>query len=125
MSEEGMCVRLVDRCVLVHEDARRAIHECNAPDAGFSVQRFMIKERLALGKHAHARKSETFVIIRGSGIVLTSPVRADGRAILPVARDEISSGSVVYVGPHLAHTFYLTPGSEMICFSSAPFDSDD
>lgn len=109
-----------------HSDHRRTIFEVNF-SGGFSLQGFDIKMRLAFGKHFHERKHETFKILSGTGIVFLYPVDFAGEKIDPskTKRIELTAGSVVYVPPGTAHTFYLEPGSRMVCFSTAPFSQED
>lgn len=111
---------------LVHEDERRAIYELDSPTGNFSVNFFKIKvSELPLGKHAHAKKTETFTILSGGGVVLTCPVDQFGNKAGEVAKQELAEGSVVHLPPFTAHTFYLQPGTTMHCFSSEAFDKED
>ena len=53
---------------LVNEDTRRTINEFNSTEGDFSVQQLDIKvSELPLGRHAHALKTETWVIEKGEG----------------------------------------------------------
>lgn len=110
----------IGKIMPVHEDARRAIAEYNGDD--FSVQYFEVKERIPLGNHFHKGKFEVFIILRGSGIVVTCPIGEDGIPTAEKTVTEIGNLSVVKIPPYTAHTFYLDPGTKMTCFSSAPFD---
>ena len=105
---------------LVHKDARRAIYEMNFEDC--SIQGFAIKDRLALGKHAHRVKTEVFKIVAGEGVVLTVPLKDAGEMCGVPTTTPIKAGDIVHIKPLTGHTFYLKPGSKMICFSSEPFD---
>lgn len=107
---------------LASTDDRRDIWELNSPELGFSIQYFVIKARIPLGKHAHTDKSEVFKVITGSGKLLTCPVSKDEKQAGKTAVELLHDGSVIYIPPHLAHTFYLEPGTTMICFSSSRFD---
>ena len=109
----------------VHEDERRNILEFDEGNK-FSVQLFYVKTaNLPLGKHAHGKKSETFTLIAGKGYVLVCRVDEVGNQIDAVERHELTRGSVVYVEPFEAHTFYLAVGSVLHNFSSTPFSAED
>ncbi len=109
----------------VHADARRAISEFNSPTGGFSIQSFIVTaDELPLGNHFHNDKEETFVILEGGGKVLLAQVNEDGQPI-QIAIYSLEAGSVVKVCPRTAHTFFLKPGSRMICFSSKAFDENN
>ena len=110
------------------DDHRRTIYEINSPEDGFSIQGFFIKSNnLPLGIHYHERKSELFKIVEGRGFVLLYAVEKTGETINPakIRREELVAGTVVYVPPMTAHTFYLDPGSRMMSFSTAPYDDND
>ena len=110
---------------LMHEDARRAIYEFNSND-GFSIQYFHVYNCLdPLGKHAHAKKSETFTIITGGGHVIICPVDAKGNQLGEVECKEVKKGSIIHIPPYIAHTFYLLPETEMHAVSSMGFDETD
>lgn len=106
---------------------RRTIFEVNCPIEGFSLQGFDVKARLPLGKHFHEKKHETFKILAGGGIVFLYPVSYIGEQIDPakIQRLQLTAGSVVHMPPMTAHTFYLEPGSRMVCFSTAAFDEEN
>ena len=105
----------------VHRDERRIIYEFNSDK--FSVQKIKVLERIPLGNHYHVTKTETFVLVIGSGIVKCCPVDSHG---LPIAgrmeERELSEGAVIHVPEMMAHAFLLEPGSVMIFYSSKPFD---
>jgi mannose-6-phosphate isomerase-like protein (cupin superfamily) len=106
----------------VLEDERRELSEFDTEYADFSVQRFVVKERIPLGNHYHTKKDEVFVILSGRGRVILQKVgvNKNGETTLPLKK-----GSVVYIPKNTAHTFLLEIGSEMICFSTKAFDKDD
>lgn len=115
------------RVALAHEDERRKIEEFNSDS--FSVQMFDIKSSnmplMPLGKHAHSRKFEVFTILEGSGELLTCNIDPAENNQGVATRMSLERGSVVCLPPHVAHTFYLTSGSKMHCFSSRAFDQTD
>ncbi|MDP3935056.1 MAG: hypothetical protein Q8Q46_02495, partial [Candidatus Giovannonibacteria bacterium] len=97
--------------------------EFNAPEYGFSVQKTeVLATNLPIAVHAHARKSETFVIIKGGGFVLAAKVDKTGKLLENPKKTLLKIDSVVYFPPLAGHTFYLNPGSKMICYSSEPYD---
>ncbi len=105
----------------VHSDARRAIREYNGID--YSIQHFVIgTERSALGNHYHTGKSETFTILEGGGTLVMRAVDAMGVPCGGLFKTEVKKGDVIRVNPFMAHTFILDPGTEMLNYSSAPFD---
>ena len=112
------------RIAPVHEDQRRSISACNSPEGGFSIQSFVIKERIPLGNHYHAEKEETFIVY-GTGELRTCDIDRSGSPIGPVQTHAITSESVYHIKPFTAHTFLLDLGSRMICFSSKPFYKND
>ncbi|MBI2121736.1 MAG: hypothetical protein HYT98_01305 [Candidatus Sungbacteria bacterium] len=108
------------------EDNRRIIEEFNCTEGGFSVGRFFIKnDDKALGNHYHRDKEETFVILDGSGIVVTQKLLTSGNPLGPVERTELQPDSVVKIMRYTAHAFLLKPGSRMICYSSAAFNLEN
>lgn len=107
--------------IKVHEDERRIISEFNSPRGGFSVQFFRIKTESPLGNHYHKEKYEVFVITKGGGKLFTKNINQKGEA----RKTALEEGSIVKIHPFLAHCFILKTGSEMICYSSAPFDEKD
>lgn len=109
---------------VVHTDTRRTIHEFNGED--FACGYFEIHHsNLPLGVHAHAKKSETFIISKGSGVLHTCKVDFHGNPLGPRRIQTLQEGSVAHLMPYEAHTFYLETGSRMYCYSSTPFDPDD
>ena len=118
------CSSLVGKVKEVHADTRRTISELNGSD--FSVQLFKVyQSNLPLGKHAHRARMETFTILCGEGFVLICTVDGQGNKLGIPERHELTAGSVIHIPPHVAHTFYLSPGTEMHCYSSAAFDPSD
>lgn len=108
----------------VHADERRVISEFNGTD--MSVQAFEVfASDLPLGKHFHRRKREVFIIQEGTGQVLLAPVDIDGNCAGAVEKISLQNGTVIVIDPWMAHTFYLEPGTKMVCVSSAPFNPDD
>lgn len=107
-----------------HSDTRRAISEWNGPDR--SVQGFEIFNCPdPLGKHFHRNKEEVFIITEGGGTLLLCNVDKDGNRGGDVSEVILTEGSVVVIKPFTAHTFYLEPGTKMLCYSTAPFDPSD
>jgi oxalate decarboxylase/phosphoglucose isomerase-like protein (cupin superfamily) len=109
---------------LAHQDDRRAVSEFNGQDMSIQVFEVFASD-LPLGRHFHRRKRETFLIQEGSGEVLLCEADTDGNSVGQPKTVKLESGSVVVVDPMMAHTFYLAPGTKMVCFSSAPFNPDD
>lgn len=108
----------------VDTDPRRAVLEHNGGD--YSIQHFTIgKKRSALGNHYHKGKREIFTILMGGGYVVTQRVDEDGRPIGTIFKTSLKEGNVIVVDPFTTHTFVLEQGTEMICFSSAPFDPNN
>ena len=103
---------------LAHEDTRRRIEEYNGSD--FSVQLFEIYTEIPLGNHYHKRKTETFIILVGGGRLLLQHMSGG-----VVEEKRLARGDVIRMSPLVAHTFFLTPGSQMVCYSSVPFDPND
>lgn len=104
-------------------DERCTIKEFNSENPSFSVQTFLITgDAGPLGKHAHARKTEIFVITRGGGYALIAKVDASGNLIGEIQFRPLVVGHVLRVEPYEAHTFYLAVETEMICVSSEAFD---
>lgn len=120
---------------LVACDDRRSIYE--APFGAGVLQYYSITAaHLPLGKHFHQHKTETFTLLSGGGYVVTSmvngcgqPIDYEGEVLEPsyalFFRQQLSVGSVAFILPFVAHTFYLDPGSEMCCLTSLPFDQND
>lgn len=107
----------------VHSDERRRISEFNGSNC--SVQKFLIfSDNLPLGRHFHRNKAETFVILKGGGVVLLCDTDHEGNRFGEVRHHDLYQHSVIVIEPRTAHTFYLTPGTEMLCHSSTPFDPD-
>ncbi len=109
---------------LVHEDNRRSIQEFNGVDR--SIQQFRIKESIPLGNHFHKGKSETFLLVSGSGFLASCDVSPkDGKQTSEVEIQEIKEGEMVHIPAYTAHTFRFRPGSHLLCFSSTPFDENN
>lgn len=104
----------------VHTDIRRTLMEYNGED--FAVTAIAVHQRVPLGNHYHEKKTETFVITKGRGVVFTKSIDDSAAQIEAVSLHE---GVVVHVPPRTAHTFILDPGSTLTCYSSARFDEDD
>jgi quercetin dioxygenase-like cupin family protein len=105
---------------LAHQDERRSIYEYGGE--GFSIQRFVVHQRVPFGNHFHRRKTETFFIVKGGGDLYMQP------ADLLTNRGNkwsLVAGEFAVIPPFTAHAFMLEPGSEMICHSSEPFDPSD
>ncbi len=118
---------ITEELKLVHKDQRRRIREVSSSEGGFSVQQFDEVEVQSgpLGKHAHGKKEETFVILRGGGYVLHALLDEKGDIVGEVTRTPVHTGMVIHLKPNEGHTFYLDPEAEMICFSSKPYDQGD
>jgi oxalate decarboxylase/phosphoglucose isomerase-like protein (cupin superfamily) len=111
---------------VVSEDKRRIIKE-SSDNKSFSVQHFVVSaDSLPLGNHYHPEgKTETFVILKGGGKVLIYPVNQNGEKIGDVVEHRLQAMTVIHIPPYNVHTFYLTPGSEMVCASSREFRPED
>lgn len=105
-------------------DERREIHELNNPWGNWSIQAFRIKaDNLPLGNHFHERKTEVFIILSGKveKLIFARGKDLSGRKELT----DLGPGTLIVIPPGWAHTFYMTPGSEMLCFSDAAFDPNN
>lgn len=110
--------------MLVHQDERRAISECNLPSG--SIKGFRVtSDKLPLGNHYHMRTTEVFLITEGTGTVVSQLVDKEGKPIGDIEYTTVKEGDVVQVEPYTAHTFFLSPGSKMICMADQPFDQND
>jgi hypothetical protein len=78
-----------------------------------------------LGLHAHADKTEIFTIIEGGGTLLACLVNSSGQPLEERKVYGVSPETVIKIPPFTAHTFYLRPGTKLVCCSSAPFDEKD
>lgn len=105
------------------DDDRRTIWEFNASD--YATQFFHIKGGMPVGKHFHRDKTERFVFTKGGGKYRWYPVDPTGAKIGPIRKEQISAPAEVFVEAFVAHIFELEDGTEMVCFSSAPFDQGD
>ena len=107
-----------------NKDDRRIIYEYNDYDNDFSIQYFIIVGVEPIGLHAHDSKEENFIITKGSGYVLTQ-LSHKGQFVYRnqgFIRTNLRTGSLMRIIPNDAHTFYLLPGSEMMCHSSKAFN---
>ena len=112
------------------DDERRTISSFESAEGSFEVGHFIIKQTTTapLGNHYHRWKTETFLILEGSGsLTYANVVEVDGKpaysgelTILP-----LSPGTVVHILPYTAHAFHLREGSLMVCWSSKPYDGQD
>ncbi|KKT29429.1 hypothetical protein A3G55_00510 [Candidatus Giovannonibacteria bacterium RIFCSPLOWO2_12_FULL_44_25] len=108
---------------LVNEDTRRTINEFNSTEGDFSVQQLDIKvSELPLGRHAHALKTETWVIEKGEGSALVAKVDKNGKLVEKPRKIDLLDGSILHLSQFEGHTLYFIPGSQAIHFSSKPFD---
>jgi len=106
------------------DDDRRSIHEEDDEAAGTSTQAFLVKMNgLPLGNHFHTKKIEMFYILEGEVEHLITADPASSNTTND--RANIPAGSLIVMPPGVAHTFFLTPGSRMICYASERFDPDD
>lgn len=113
----------VNPLVVASDDARRTISEFNGTH--YAVQHFVMHEALPVGKHYHRGKDEHFYFLRGGGEYRWYPVDETGAPLGSVQATTIFAGDEVYVPAYTAHMFVLEPGTEMVCYSTAPFDADD
>lgn len=120
-----MSIITIGRMDLVNEDDRRKIEEFESPHCSLSVSRLTILRDSVLGNHFHKNKTETFVVIKGSGWVLQRSVNEEGERITDTKLSHLHVGSVVVIPPLTAHTFGMRKESELLCFSSATFDPLD
>lgn len=103
------------------DDDRRTIHEDDREEDRCSIGAFLIKQSgLPLGNHYHDWKTEVFIILSGEGDLITADRNGEHRRERPVG-----PGDVVVMPPGVAHTFFLIPGSEMLCYSTERFDPSD
>lgn len=112
------------------DDERRLITAFGSKNDGFELTHFIIRKttKAPLGNHYHREKTETFMILDGSGILTYAEVvEIDGKVSLFKKPEtiELSGGTVVQILPYTSHAFHLEEGSVMVCFSSRPFDSND
>ena len=105
---------------LAHSDERRDILEHKGGSS--SVQRIVVRDAVPMGNHYHARKDESFVILKGFGSVLLRDVTSLRG---PTIEERLIVGTVIRIPAMWAHAFLLAPGSEMLCFSSSRFDPRD
>lgn len=105
----------------VHSDPRRVIHA--ASHADFLIQRIHVGvSRSVLGNHFHKGKREVFLIVKGAGRVFTQMVNENGITCEEVIVQDVGEGDVIVINPFVAHTFILDPYSDLVSFSSSPFD---
>jgi dTDP-4-dehydrorhamnose 3,5-epimerase-like enzyme len=119
----GIYVRPVKK---VHVDARRSISEAT-DDASFSVQVFEVFDGTKpLGNHYHPEgKTETFILFKGGGKVFSYAVDTAGQKVGEVVEHSLIAPAVIHIPPWNVHTFYLDPGSTLLCFSSREFRQSD
>jgi hypothetical protein len=108
---------------LAHHDHRRSIKEFTWPDS--SVQFFEVHSDEPLGGHYHEKTTETFCVLKGGGLILLCPVNEMGGAIAEVQSFELKRHSVIRVRPRIAHASYFVSRTEIVRFSSRPFDLGD
>ena len=105
------------------DDERRTIHEEDDEVTGTSTQAFLIKTGgLPLGNHYHTNKVEAFFVISGE---VERLITKDVEGEIKTESEHIPAGSMIIIPPGLAHTFFLSPGSQMLCYASERFDSRD
>lgn len=112
------------------DDERRRIASFESEEHGFEVSHFDIKQTTTapLGNHYHREKTETFLILEGSGTLVCCDVaEIDGAptSMGNLERIALSKGTVVHVQSYTAHAFFLEESSVMVCWSSKPFDGKD
>lgn len=105
---------------VAHADGSRLLYECNFRDC--SVQIIDVATEIPLANHYHKLKDETFVLIEGGGVFCGVAVDEYGNRQGEVQPKRLLEGAVVKVPAFFAHTFILTAGSRLVCFSSKPFD---
>jgi mannose-6-phosphate isomerase-like protein (cupin superfamily) len=113
------------RLKLVAADERREIHELAFSPPGGRVQFFWIMGRGPLGQHFHKRTEEVFSIMNGRGVIFVVPVDDNGKMIGSVSRFDVNRGCVIRIPQFHAHRFDMVEGTEMLAFSSLPFDQAD
>lgn len=106
-------------------DERRTIHEEDNESNQSSTQAFLTKAgNVPLGNHFHRDKTEVFFIL--SGGVERLVTSDEGRQQHQEFHDyDIPVGSMIVMPPRVACTFFLKPGSEMICYATERFDAGD
>ena len=106
------------------DDDRRTIHEEDNLDAQSSTQAFLVKAGgLPLGNHYHAKKTEIFFVIEGSVERLITA--SDGGTGPTEEFSLLQAGTMIVMPPGVAHTFFLSPGSKMICYATERFNQAD
>jgi mannose-6-phosphate isomerase-like protein (cupin superfamily) len=113
----------VNRLEVLSDDERRTIREYNG--SNYSIQHFVVKASLPLGKHFHREKDEHFFIQKGGGTYQWCPVDESGTMLGNVQVSVVTAGVEVLVPALTAHMFVLEAGTEMVCFSTARFNSED
>lgn len=110
---------------VAHQDQRRTITEAVLPNGG-AVQQFEVHSQCVLGNHYHTRRTETFVVMQGVGILITQQLHPDGRPMTAAPQSTaLAPGSVVHVPPYTAHAFILSSGAVMVCYSSHAYTPKD
>lgn len=109
----------------LQDDNRRELHELNNKEEGWSVQAFLMKAGIKdqpVGKHYHEKKVEVFLMLEGRvEELLTAHKTAKEVAVAA----NLGPGTLIVIPKLVAHTFYMEPGSRMLCYSSRAFDSKD
>lgn len=104
------------------DDERRTIHEEDDEGAGTSTQAFLVKSGgLPLGNHSHNNKVEVFFLLCGEVERLITLSLGEEKKEF----SHIPSGSMIVMPPGVVHTFFLSPGSRMLCYASERFDPND
>jgi mannose-6-phosphate isomerase-like protein (cupin superfamily) len=111
--------------VEVSADIRRTISEVNDSENDYSVQFFKVQEQIPLGNHYHVRKYEVFLVLKGEGGLYVQTLTKAAEKVGGMRRVSIQAPCVVRIPPLVAHAFLLSPGSEMICYSSKAYDQSD
>lgn len=111
----------VKRFQVVSDDHRRTIQEVTG--SHYAVTIITMKQGdPPVGKHYHTDKDEHFVVASGGGEYRWYVVSSEGERISEIHSEVIEGGMEIYVPKNVAHIFYLKPGTQLICFSTAPFN---
>ena len=120
-------IKLLEEIPIAHQDGRRIIREKEL-GYGACITYFEILSEQTLGNHYHVVKAEVFTLLEGAAVWRLQPVHLVDGQIKPLGEIcEIRPviGSPLAIGPFLAHSVNLTPGSKMVCLSTHPFESGD
>ncbi len=109
---------------LESQDTRRTISELNYTNGSCALLDVHDGSK-PLGQHYHKNKTETFLVVQGSGTVRTAEVDDEGMIIGDVMVTSLTKNSVVVIPPMHTHRFDLEIGTSMVMISSTPFDPDD